>query len=214
MRESSQLRALTAWRTSSGGEAMARELMAITGLTAQQLVALARSACASAGGIAAAAAGTSGRLRNDVDKFAEAVMGRDAWDTYKNSEYKSMKGPRAPAGSVHTRRHVAERKKKLGGSMTGWSLQQEPAYFEGEDTLWNMDDTLTWLPPNGDVNGAHVETLGNMISEAFHNYKNSVSDKKRNDAKKAAKKSSTAAEASEWVQDTSVRGIDFFKTKK
>jgi len=193
---------------------MARELMAITGLTAQQLVALARSACASAGGIAAAAAGTSGRLRNDVDKFAEAVMGRDAWDTYKNSEYKSMKGPRAPAGSVHTRRHVAERKKKLGGSMTGWSLQQEPAYFEGEDTLWNMDDTLTWLPPNGDVNGAHVETLGNMISEAFHNHKNSVSDKKRNDAKKAAKKSSTAAEASEWVQDTSVRGIDFFKTKK
>ena len=193
---------------------MARELMAVTGLTAQQLVALARKDVASAGGIAAAAAGASGRPRNDVDKFAEAVMGRDAWDTYKNSNYKSMKGPRAPAGPGPTKRYVAERKAKLGGSMIGWSLQYEPEYFEGQDTLWNMDDTLTWLPPNGDVNGAYVETLGNLISEAFHRHKAAVGDKKRNDAKKEVKKSSTAAEASEWGEDTSVHGIDFFKTKK
>jgi len=205
---------LTPWCTSSGGEDLSRELMAITGLAAQEFVTLARSTFGAAGGAAAAAAGKGGPPRNDVDKFAETVMGRDAWDTYKNSEYKSMKGPRAPDGSGPTKRRVAERKAKLGGSMTGWSRQHEPEYFEGQDTLWNMDDTLTWLPPNGDVNGAHVETLDNLISEAFHRHKAAVGDKKRNDAKKEVKKSSTAAEASEWGEDTSVHGIDFFKTKK
>jgi len=214
MRETSHIQALTPWCTSSGDEDLGRELMAITGLAAQELVTLARSAFGAVGGATAAAAGTGGRPRNDVDKFAQTVMGRDAWDTYKNSEYKSMKGPRAPAGKGPTKRRVAERKAKLGGSMIGWSLQYEPEYFEGQDTLWNMDDTLTWLPPNGDVTGVHVETLGNMISEAFYRHKAAVSDKKRNDAKKEAKKSSTAAEASEWGEDTSVHGIDFFKTKK
>ena len=52
-----------------------------------------------------------------------------------------------------------------------------------------MDDKLKWLPPNGDVTGAHVETLGDMISEAFRAHKRRE--------KEARKKSSTAAESSE-----------------
>ena len=77
--------------------------------------------------------------------------------------------------------------KKMGGCMVEWSLQHDPERFVGQDTLWNMDHILTWLPPNGDVTGAHVETLGNMISEAFHQHKNAVADKKRHDAKKEGK---------------------------
>jgi len=77
-----------------------------------------------------------------------------------------------------------------------------------------MDHTLTWLPPNGDVTGAHVETLGNMISEAFHKHKRAEREKRLSDTNKARKKSSTAAETSEWDVVTSVKGNDFFKTKK
>jgi len=76
------------------------------------------------------------------------------------------------------------------------------------------DQPLTWLPPNGDVNAAHLETLGNMISEAFHQHKFKNRDKIKNDAKKIDKKSSTAAEASDWNGVTSVHGTDFFTTKK
>jgi len=50
-----------------------------------------------------------------------------------------------------------------------------------------MDDTLTWLPPNGDVTGAHVETLGNIISEVFDRYKKQEKDKRTADEKKARK---------------------------
>jgi len=42
--EAINIRVLTPWFTRSGGETVARELMAITGLTAQELVTLARSA--------------------------------------------------------------------------------------------------------------------------------------------------------------------------
>ena len=73
---------------------------------------------------------------------------------------------------------------------------------------------MTWMLTKGDVTGEHVETLGNMISEGFHEHKNAVARKKRHDAKKEGKKSSTAARASEWGGVTSVRGTDFFKTKK
>jgi len=82
---------------------------------------------------------------------------------------------------------IVEHMKKMGGCMVEWSLQHDPERFVGQDTLWNMDHILTWLPPNGDVTGAHVETLGNMISEAFHQHKNAVADKKRHDAKKEGK---------------------------
>ena len=62
--------------------------------------------------------------------------------------------------------------------MVEWSLQHDPERFAGQDTLWNMDHILTWLPPNGDVTGEHVETLGNLISEAFHQHKNAWQTKK------------------------------------
>jgi len=93
---------------------MAREVMAFTGLSAQELVNLARSAYSAAGGTAsaivraerAAAMGieigsNGGGRRPDTTaaNIAEAVMGSEAWNTYKHSEYKSMHGPRKPQSS-------------------------------------------------------------------------------------------------------------------
>ena len=72
-----------------------------------------------------------------------------------------------------------------------------------------MDQILTWLPPDRNVNHMHLETLGNMISEAFHQHQ-----MKMRDALKTVKKSSTATEASDWNEVTSVHGADFFKPKK
>jgi len=71
-----------------------------------------------------------------------------------------------------------------------------------------MDQRLTWMPPDGDVNNAHLGTLGNVISEAFYQHK----VKNRN--KLRYQKSSTAAEASDWNGVTSVHGADFSQTKK
>jgi len=178
---------------------MARELMAITGLTAQKLLDLARAAVASLGGHAKGA-----RTYSNSAAVAESVMGHDAWETYKNSKYKSMKGPRAPQGSVATLKRVKIRNKKHGGSMAKWTLQHEPEPFAGQDTLWTMDDTFTWLPPAGDAHAPHIETLGEMISEAFHNHWMAVKSKKYNDAKKTAKMTSTATEGSQWDGATSV----------
>jgi len=164
--------------------------MTLMDATAQEIVTMARSAFSARGGAASAASGLGGRPRaRTAPDIAEAVMGRDAWDTYKNLEYKTMTGPHRPHGSAAMDKHVAARNKKLGGTLAEWSLQHEPEHFAGEDTRWTKDHTLTWLPPNGDVTGAHVETLGNMISEAFHKHKKAERDKKKNDAKKARKKS-------------------------
>jgi len=77
-----------------------------------------------------------------------------------------------------------------------------------------MDDTLTWLPPDGDVTGAHVRTLGDMISEAFHAHKKREREARLKEAKEARKKSSTAAESSEWDLDTSVKKQGFLQGKK
>jgi len=207
---------------------MLRELMAITGLTAKELVHLSRCSFASLGGAAAKASGAlaksraalvaSGRWGRPIDHtasdIAEVVMGHDAWDAYKNQDPGSMKGPCRPHFRGPTEKRVAERKKALGGDLSKWSLLHEPEHFAGEDTLWTMDDTLTWLPPDGDVTGEHVETLGNMISEAFYAHLAAKKNKKSADAKKARKTSSTAAEALEWGGATSVQGNDFFKAKK
>jgi len=40
------------------------------------------------------------------------------------------------------------RRLKLGGSLAGWTLQNEPEHFAGTDTRWTMNQTLTWLPPD------------------------------------------------------------------
>ena len=53
--ETVNIRILTLYGGSSGGEVVARELMAITGLSAQELVRLARSAFGTVGGTASAA---------------------------------------------------------------------------------------------------------------------------------------------------------------
>ena len=141
--------------------------------------------------------------------LAEAAMGSEAWNKYKNEAYKSMRGPRKPQGSAACDKRTKERRSKLGGSLEGWTLQNEPEHFAGTDTHWTMEQTLTWLPPDGDVNHMPLETLGNMISEAFHQHKANVRG-----ATKRVTKSSTAAEASDWNGVTSVHGADFFKPKK
>jgi len=184
-----------------GGEKMARELMAITGLSAQALVRLARAAFGAAGG-------RGGRDRT-ASNIAEAVMGSEAWNTYKNTEYKSMHGPRKPQGSAACEKRTKARRSKLGGLLAGWTLKNEPEHFAGTDTRWTMDQTLTWLSPDTCISTKHLETLGNMISEAFHQHKKRT----RDDANKALKTSSTAAEATDWNGVTSVYGTDFFKPK-
>jgi len=194
--------------------------MAITGLSAQELVNIAHAAFAAVGGRAAAVANAARVAATGIETrglppvanaadLAEAVMGSKAWDVYKNSKYKSMHGPRKPQGSTLTKKRVKERKLKLKGSLAGWTLQIEPEHFAGVDTQWTMDQPLTWLPPDGNVNHEHLETLGNMISEAFHQHK-----AKMLDLAKKAKKSSTVAEASQWIGDQSVLGADFFNPKK
>jgi len=181
---------------------MARELMAITGLTAEALADLARSAVGALGGHPA---------YSNCAAVAEAVMGPDTWETYKTSKYKSMKGPRAPQGMVATAKRVKIRNKKHGGSMANWTLHPEPAPFAGQDTRWNMNDTFTWIPPDGDVRAPHIETLGEMISEAFHNHWTAIKSKRNKDKKKharqtakTAKMTSTATEGSQWDGPNSV----------
>jgi len=57
---------------------MLRELMALMGATAQEIVTMARSAFAGVGGAAAALAGTGARPHTDpAHEIAEAVMGRE-----------------------------------------------------------------------------------------------------------------------------------------
>ena len=197
---------------------MIRELMAITGLSVPELVRLAHSNAGKVGGrdsaivTAERLAATGIELRGlppvtTAADLAEAVMGSEAWVAYKNSEFKQMKGPRKPHGVTATKKHAKERKLKLKDSLAGWTLQVEPEHFAGVDTRWTMDQTLTWLPPEGNVNHEHLETLRNIISEAFHQHK-----MKEFDAAKKVKKSSTAAQTSEWNGVTSV-GTDFFKPK-
>jgi len=106
--------------TRVGGERAVRELMEILSLTARQIVnlKLARYDKGSHGG-----APRSSPAR----EIAEAVMGRIAWDIrgYRNLEYKRMTGSRRPEGSNAVEKHVSSRNKKLGGSMSGWSLECE-----------------------------------------------------------------------------------------
>ena len=78
---------------------------------------------------------------------------------------------------------------KLRGSMSGWSLECEPEHFTDVDTLWRVEDKLRLMSPDGDLTKTHVETLGDMIPEAFYAHKR--------DTINARKKSSTAAESLE-----------------
>jgi len=191
---------LTPWYGRAGGEKILRELMAITGLSAQAVARLARSAMNVVAG--------SSRDETAAD-VAKAVMGSEAWNTYKNTDYKSHHGPRKPEGSAACDKRTKARRSKLGGSLEGWTLQNDPEHFGGTDTRWTMGQTLTWLPPDGDVNHEHLETLGNIISEAFHQHKKKIRDA----ASKTRKTSSTAAEGTDWNGVTSVHVTDFFKPK-
>jgi len=77
--------------TLTGGEGAVWELMRILGLTAANVVKIIRKQNGSQGM----------RPRSSpAREIAEAVMGRIAWDIYKNLEYKRMTGSRRPQGSV------------------------------------------------------------------------------------------------------------------
>jgi len=191
---------LTPWYGRAGGEVLARELMAITGLSAQALARLARTNHH--------AASSSGRVDRTAVDIAEAVMGSEAWDAYKNTGIKNMKGPRKPQTKGKCEKRTKARRLKLGGSLAGWTLQNKPEHFAGTDTQWTMDQTLTWIPPDTCTHDIHIETLGNMISEAFHQH-----NKHMINARFRAKTSSTTAEGTDWNDDTSVHGADFFKPK-
>ena len=95
--------------------------MVIMDATAQEIVTMARSERGKLGAATreanVAATGVRKACFSNAAAIAEAVMGRDAWYTYKNSEYKSMKGPRAPQGPGPTKKRVSARNKKMGGSM-------------------------------------------------------------------------------------------------
>jgi len=122
---------LTPWCVWSGGERILRELMAITGATAQELVTIVSSSFGALGGAvsvgsgslekARAAAAASGRSDRPVDRtvsdIAVVVMGHDAWDTYKNHDPGSMKGPRRPHFRTPTEKRVTERRKTMGGGL-------------------------------------------------------------------------------------------------
>ena len=184
----------------TGGEAVARELMAITGLSAQALARIARTD--------RHAVGRSTRTDRTAVDIAEAVMGSEAWNTYKNSDSKNMKGSRKPESKGAYEKRTKARKSKLGGSLAGWTLQNQPEHFAGTDTEWTMDQTLTWIPPDTCTHDNHIGTLGNMISEAFHQHKKNLAN-----ARFTAKTSSATAESTDWNDDTSVHGADFFKPK-
>ena len=141
---------------------MVRKLVKILGISARNVVKMARSEMGALGGQP---------RTSPAREISEAVMGRIAWDVYKNLEYKRMTGSRKPTGSTASAKLVTARNKKMGGSMSGWTLENEPEHFTGVDTRWRMDDRLTWLPLDGDVTGRHIGTLGDMISEAFYAHK-------------------------------------------
>jgi len=56
----------------------------------------------------------------------------------------------------------------MGGSLRDWTLQTPLHHFKDVDTRWNMDTELVWLSPDGDLSTTFFNTLGDMISEAFH----------------------------------------------
>ena len=77
--------------------------------------------------------------------------------------------------------------------MTWWKLETETTYFQDVDTKRRVDDTLTWLSPDGDPSKTFVETLGHMTSEAYNK-----------DRKKVGRcPKGTQCEFSEWETATS-----------
>jgi len=155
------------------------------------------------------ACGGGRKCTSPAREIAEAVMRRIAWDAYKHSNYKNMKEPRKPIGSAALDKHRSARNTRLGGSMTGWTLECEPEHFKDVDTKWRMDDTLTWLSPDGDPSKTLVEMLGNMISEAFHAHTKKVR------YSRMSRSVSTVTESTEWETVKSVNSkTDFFGKKK
>jgi len=138
----------------AGGARVVQELAKKLGLTPQQVVTKVRR-------------DNSAKLARIVAlEIAEGVMGRVAWEHYSKSKYKELKGARKPAGLPATEKKNRDRKEELGGSMKGLTLQTPLDYFKDVDTKWKMDTKFVWLSPEGDI--IFTNTLGDMISEAFH----------------------------------------------
>jgi len=105
--------------------------MASLDATAQEIVTFARTENARRGGAAAVRP-----CYTNTAAIAEAVMGHGAWEAYKNRNYKSMKGPRAPEGSAATKKRVTARNKKMGGSMAAWTLSRNNLRVKTPYGIW------------------------------------------------------------------------------
>jgi len=93
-------------------------------------------------------------------------QGRIAWDRFKNSRFKAMKGSRKPIGSAASKVHKTARNKKLCGLHDRLDIGDRPRTFHRRPH--QVNDTLTWLSPDGDPPKMFCETLRDVISEAFH----------------------------------------------
>jgi len=125
---------------------------------------------------------------------------------------------RKPAGFIATDKKNKARNKVLGGSMRGLKLQTPLHYFKDVDTKWKMDTELVWLSPQGHI--AFSNTLGDMISEAFHaNYRAKIIKGHRasNLAQKLknAVSTGTSCEATQCEADTGMNANkNFFGSKQ
>jgi len=184
-----------------------QELAMILGLTPQQIVTMIR-----------ADNGAIGGGRSVALEIAEGVMGRVVWEHYSNNKFKEMTGARKPAGITTTVKKNKARKELLRGSMRGLTLQTPLHYFKDVDTKWKMDTKLVWLSSEGHITFSN--TLGDMISEAFHaNYRNKITKGVR--TSKLAKKlknavsTGTSCEATECEAYTGMNvNKNFFGGKK
>jgi len=177
------------------------------GLTPQQIVTMKR-----------VANGALGNGRNVALEITKGVMGRVAWEHYSNSKYKEMTGACKPAGCTATTKKNQARKELLGDSWKGLTLQTLLHYFQDVDTKWIMDTELVWLSPERRITFSN--TLGDMISEAFHaNYRKKLSNGTRTSKHVTKLKNTvstgTSCEATQWEADTGMNvNKSFFGSKK
>jgi hypothetical protein len=156
--------------------------------------------------------GDSGAAPSHACEIAEQVIGRIAWDRFKNTEIKAMKELRKPMPRGTLGPYRAKRNKRIGGSLIGWMLETGLKYFEDVDIQWTMNDTLTWLSPDGDPAGTFSETLRHAISEAFWALKTEQKDAKITAARRsaAAKSSGSEITVALWSTDKSVNSKNDF----
>jgi len=109
--------------TWTGGEKFVKELMMILGLTAQQIVKMARSRNSSI---------RSTKYSRPALEIAEGVMGHVAWDEYSNSKYKENLGneriSQASWRQSHQKKEIIT-KTNTGRSLDGMDIADSTSVF-------------------------------------------------------------------------------------